>query len=317
MENPSKGKATKKNDDSATSATNPDLSKAVQTKSVEQGNTVPDKLRHAGVYASQIYKRLKEQNETCPVVPLPPHVIGGIRDVVVRTKQCNCRRSNCLKLYCECFAAGIHCSVLCHCIECKNDGASRKNDEMRSRSLTNIIDRNPNAFRPKLTAGLGGSEGGKSECDTQALKIDSRSQKDGITQGSRTRGCNCKKSSCLKKYCECFQATVYCSSSVCKCRQCKNIEGNELRESLIKKMIKNASEQTMQSSAQGGLIASSADMFLPPSTYAVPLHFEGAEAPAISFGTSGVSRVEMMVSKPIKVSLYDNIRMSKLEFIIY
>ena len=271
--------------------------------------TLPVTLRHAGVYADRIQKRLKEQNETNPVVPLPPHVIGGIRDIVVRTKQCNCKRSNCLKLYCECFTAGIHCSVLCHCVDCKNDGASKNNDEMRTRSLTSIIDRNPNAFRPKLTAGLGGgSEEVNIDFVTQSTNVDSRSSKEGVTQGSRTRGCNCKKSFCLKKYCECFQATVYCSITVCKCLDCRNVEGNERRESLIKKIIKNTNEQTMQSSAQGGLIASSADMFLPPSTYAVPLHFEGAEAPAISFGTSGGSRVEMMVSRPIKVSMYGEIR---------
>ena len=33
--------------------------------------------------------------------------------------------------------------------------------------------------------------------------------------------CTCKKSSCLKKYCECFQAGMKCSS-FCKCVDCKN-----------------------------------------------------------------------------------------------
>lgn len=46
-------------------------------------------------------------------------------------------------------------------------------------------------------------------------------QKKGDKQAVHIRGCNCKKTNCRKKYCECFVAGVPCTN-LCKCKHCEN-----------------------------------------------------------------------------------------------
>lgn len=65
-------------------------------------------------------------------------------------KHCNCKNSRCLKLYCECFASGRYCDN-CNCVSCCNN---KENEAFRQAAVETILDRNPNAFRPKIQVGV-------------------------------------------------------------------------------------------------------------------------------------------------------------------
>lgn len=103
---------------------------------------------------------------------------------------CNCRSTKCLKLYCECLRQGKMCNN-CNCTGCENHAESR----FRSERVLYIEKKNPNAFKPIIV-------------ENDANKV-------------HNKGCNCRRSHCLKNYCECHQFGVKCTEA-CKCTECKN-----------------------------------------------------------------------------------------------
>lgn len=103
---------------------------------------------------------------------------------------CNCQKSKCLKLYCECFALQ-QCCVNCNCVDCHN--LPKYNEETKA-ATAKVKAKNPLGFSRRSTA----------------------SQKPLV-------GCNCNKSKCQRNYCSCHKAGLKCTEA-CKCNQCKNCE---------------------------------------------------------------------------------------------
>jgi hypothetical protein len=100
---------------------------------------------------------------------------------------CNCKNSGCLKRYCECFSRMKYCDNNCQCKNCINN---IKYEKERTEAIKLYLVKSPVSFK-KINMDL-----------------------NNIT-------CNCKKSNCLKNYCECFQFGLKCTYS-CGCVDCKN-----------------------------------------------------------------------------------------------
>ncbi|XP_006860889.1 PREDICTED: tesmin [Chrysochloris asiatica] len=107
--------------------------------------------------------------------------------------------------YNDCFASGDYCNN-CNYNNC---GSNLRHEIERFKAIKACLDRNPEVFQPKI--GLGRLAEAKPWPN---------------------KGCNCKRSGCLKNYCDCYEAKIMCSS-ICKCIGCKNYEESPEHKTLM------------------------------------------------------------------------------------
>jgi len=73
---------------------------------------------------------------------------------------CNCKKSNCLKNYCECFQFGLKCTYSCGCVDCKNRNLLEKKlffvenncdiGSKKNKNNTNLLNLNINLNENKI-----------------------------------------------------------------------------------------------------------------------------------------------------------------------
>lgn len=122
----------------------------------------PTKRKHVSsiskaALARKILSKIEEENDPFANVvskePQPQVEVKPVEATVpeVAKKSCNCKKSKCLKLYCECFANNRFCGVDCACNGCSNHV---EHDDERLHAKEQILMRNPLAFRPKIETSL-------------------------------------------------------------------------------------------------------------------------------------------------------------------
>ena len=164
-----------------------------------------------------------------------PSQIEDFHREEVTTMGCTCKKTKCLKLYCQCFAVKIYCGSNCRCLSCHN---SAEHESERQNAIRSILSRNPTAFDTKFQKNnrkIPGSMVGPGALVAHSGTNSTASNSGGVVHGrlsamdiphartiSHKVGCKCRKSACVKKYCECYAGNVKCSIN-CRCVGCKNM----------------------------------------------------------------------------------------------
>lgn len=164
-------------------------------------------------YPSKMEEVVQEQTES----EISKKFKSAVENVSISQNRCQCKKSLCLKLYCECFNNNqvqqlyIYnqvCSTLCGCRDCGN---RLDNQKERGKAIQEALQRNLDAFEEPYTKSL-------NELPTKRELVPPHVK-------TVNKGCTCKKTACKKKYCDCFSSGNKCLPT-CKCLNCTNNNTN-------------------------------------------------------------------------------------------
>ena len=168
-----------------------DITSEQEIKSGEGGETGNDLNMKSPLQNNKLYQLNQSNNhEQFVCKKMSMDIDDDVTNSNASNKKfmgCNCKNSGCLKRYCECFSRMKYCDNNCQCKNCINN---IKYEKERTEAIKLYLVKSPVSFK-KINMDL-----------------------NNIT-------CNCKKSNCLKNYCECFQFGLKCTYS-CGCVDCKN-----------------------------------------------------------------------------------------------
>jgi hypothetical protein len=140
--------------------------------------------------------------------------------------RCNCKKSRCLKLYCECFAARKMCVGECKCVDCANN---QEHAKKREEAIRQVLDRRPDAFHTKvfIATSSNGIQTKATGVNGQGIVVVEPTAPVAL---AHARGCSCRRTKCTKKYCVCFNTNVKCGEW-CRCVGCANGKENSGEQS--------------------------------------------------------------------------------------
>ncbi|CAK72030.1 unnamed protein product (macronuclear) [Paramecium tetraurelia] len=166
------------------------------------------KLNSAIEYNDQLHMVINKQ------IDIDEKKVESPKNEIAKWQPCSCTKTNCLKMYCSCFHNGQTCVESCKCEDCKN---TNNNVPQRDKAVEYIKKK---AHRNKKVS------------------------QETLFETKDIWGCNCKKTRCLKRYCECYIRQKACTVE-CNCTHCENGKDEDLYNE-----IRRQNEQPKQSKRQ-------------------------------------------------------------------